>query len=273
MDKDLDLAGLRCGRLTVIERVDAPANSAYDNAHWSCACDCGGKIVLSQTRLRYDYSAVKHCGCENNLSGTTYGALTVLRRAGVYGTRKGKLLECRCVCARVWELSVPELRRFKSSDCHCKRRELGVVSHKVADGRKRCSDCRELLTLDQFSHPKSGPSSRCKRCKKSYDLTRRYSIDLARYEEMLASQGGSCAICGGTPGKTPNITRGLAVDHNHATGALRGLLCTNCNVSIGKFRDSKRLLEKAITYLNRACTPGAGAPMAGYAIIGTKCAK
>ena len=63
---------------------------------------------------------------------------------------------------------------------------------------------------------------------------------------MLAAQGGCCAICGTSDtGKR----KAFAVDHNHDTGKIRGLLCSNCNTGIGNLRDNVELLERAIDYL------------------------
>lgn len=64
---------------------------------------------------------------------------------------------------------------------------------------------------------------------------------------MLAAQGGKCAICGGT---NPGGHR-LAVDHDHTTGAVRGLLCHACNAGIGKLRDDPALLRVAADYLDK----------------------
>ena len=57
---------------------------------------------------------------------------------------------------------------------------------------------------------------------------------------------GLCAICGAARGK-----RNHALDHDHATGRLRGILCGPCNAGIGMFRDNIDLLRKAIEYLER----------------------
>ena len=64
--------------------------------------------------------------------------------------------------------------------------------------------------------------------------------------ELHQAQDGKCAICG----KEPEDRR-LAMDHCHATGRIRGLLCMHCNVGLGMFKDKKELLEQAIAYLSR----------------------
>lgn len=77
---------------------------------------------------------------------------------------------------------------------------------------------------------------------------RQYGISAEDYRKILAAQGGSCAICGRIDSGNANDTR-LHVDHCHATGKVRGLLCTNCNHGIGKFADSPERLNRAAAYL------------------------
>lgn len=76
-------------------------------------------------------------------------------------------------------------------------------------------------------------------------LARKYGITPEQYDEMLAGQGGGCAICGRPP--RPDIS--LHVDHDHATGAIRGLSCFRCNNALGDFDDDINLLESAVRYL------------------------
>jgi len=63
---------------------------------------------------------------------------------------------------------------------------------------------------------------------------------------MLAAQGGTCAICDSPPG-----SRRLAIDHDHATGVVRGLLCPRCNTGLAYFRDRPELFRTAADYLER----------------------
>lgn len=80
-------------------------------------------------------------------------------------------------------------------------------------------------------------------------LKRTYGISVHKYEEMLCDQGGSCAIC---EAKKCASNNRLAVDHSHVTGAVRGLLCSNCNTALGKFQDRPELLLRAYEYLLRS---------------------
>lgn len=75
-------------------------------------------------------------------------------------------------------------------------------------------------------------------------LTRTFGLGPNEYERMLAEQSGLCAICSLPPGETA-----LAVDHDHETGAVRGLLCSRCNMALGGFRDSPEILTAALEYL------------------------
>ena len=81
---------------------------------------------------------------------------------------------------------------------------------------------------------------------RSSHLQRTYGISLADYDSMLITQKGKCAICGMTPEE--NGQR-LSVDHDHATGEIRALLCNGCNRGLGGFRDSPILCGLAMSYL------------------------
>jgi hypothetical protein len=86
---------------------------------------------------------------------------------------------------------------------------------------------------------------------KHADLMKNFGVSFEYYEYLRASQNNKCAICHKPEvavGKDGNI-RALAVDHCHATGEVRGLLCTKCNQGIGSFLDSVELLQNAINYL------------------------
>ena len=79
-------------------------------------------------------------------------------------------------------------------------------------------------------------------------LKRKYGITQQEYEQMLESQEYKCAICG-THDCGHNETPNLLVDHDHETNEVRGLLCSSCNLMLGKAQDSIDILSRAITYL------------------------
>lgn len=95
-----------------------------------------------------------------------------------------------------------------------------------------CGDCGASIShrnpAARFCEPCAASRQRKKR------LLDKYGISLAKYNEMLQAQGGACAICL----RPETRGRSLAVDHNHATGAIRGLLCSSCNYSsVGEIED------------------------------------
>ncbi|MEV6488632.1 endonuclease VII domain-containing protein [Actinoplanes sp. NPDC051633] len=128
----------------------------------------------------------------------------------------------------------------------------------VPDGYRWCPDCSAAKPLAEFPRNASGRGghgSYCKPChnargkanldrrggSREYHLRRRYGIGQSEFDELLAAQGGRCAICG-----TDNPEH---VDHDHRTGWVRGILCFNCNGGLGQFRDDPDFLASAITYL------------------------
>jgi hypothetical protein len=138
-------------------------------------------------------------------------------------------------------------------------RERRQSSLPVPDGPKWCPDCDAIKPLSEFARTKatvSGYHSYCLPChsargnetrqrlyggSREYHLRRRYGIGQAEVDELLAEQGGVCAICGAADPQH--------VDHDHRTGWVRGILCFNCNGGLGQFRDSPEFLAGAITYL------------------------
>lgn len=74
----------------------------------------------------------------------------------------------------------------------------------------------------------------------------RYGISAAAQEALLIEQGQVCAICRRPPGK-----KRLAVDHDHATGQVRGMLCGPCNTALGGFQDNAEICRRAADYLHR----------------------
>jgi Recombination endonuclease VII len=77
-------------------------------------------------------------------------------------------------------------------------------------------------------------------------LKSRYGITLEQFDELYNKQFGKCAICQQTYHST------LHIDHDHSDGKIRGLLCNNCNLGLGHFKDSSELLENASKYLVKA---------------------
>lgn len=85
---------------------------------------------------------------------------------------------------------------------------------------------------------------------RGYDRKAKYGLTPEQVQRMRDQQRGRCAICetamriGGKPGMDQEN-----VDHDHTTGVVRGLLCSRCNTSIGKFNDNPALLRRAAEYV------------------------
>ena len=95
-------------------------------------------------------------------------------------------------------------------------------------------------------------------------LARFYGISREQYEGLLAKQGGVCGICRKPPQEP------LCVDHSHATGRVRGLLCRKCNTGLGSYDDDASVMAAGIAYLRRAAADDAAnvAAAAGAADTG-----
>jgi hypothetical protein len=81
---------------------------------------------------------------------------------------------------------------------------------------------------------------------RDYTLRTKYNITWAQYRELLEAQGRECAIC---KTKTPGGRGCFPVDHDHATGKIRGLLCNSCNISIGAMGENPARLRAAADYI------------------------
>src|SRR5665811_1133326 len=76
-------------------------------------------------------------------------------------------------------------------------------------------------------------------------LVQNFGLTLAQYDEMVEAQGGVCKLCSHP---NPHGHR-LAVDHNHQTGEVRGLLCALCNTAVERLESIPKWCERAVRYL------------------------
>lgn len=145
---------------------------------------------------------------------------------------------------------------------------------------KRCSKCEKFKPDYEFpkrANGERGLRSHCRKCISEYDkerngtpemkakmsayskqyivqnvdkvksakLLNRYGISLEEFEKKLDSQNRKCAICG----VQLDGNKRTHLDHDHATGKIRGILCWNCNGGLGNFSDNVERLQSAINYL------------------------
>jgi Recombination endonuclease VII len=108
----------------------------------------------------------------------------------------------------------------------------------------KCKACKNAMANDHYQEYREEILARQKPYKQQAWYIINYGITLDDYHQMLEQQDGGCAICGALP-----TLRRLDVDHCYKTGRVRGLLCWDCNVSIGRMKDDPDRLRSAVRYL------------------------
>lgn len=144
---------------------------------------------------------------------------------------------------------------------------------------KICTKCKETKPLSAFGlhHGKKGSKPRshswCRACKNTGNranyarrrlngsnpnqashLRLMYGLSVEDYQAAFARQNGVCAICHQAETSIhprSQMVRNLSVDHDHETGAFRGLLCHSCNRALGLFKDDPAIIQSAVYYLNQ----------------------
>lgn len=119
---------------------------------------------------------------------------------------------------------------------------------------KTCSHCNQHLPLDCFYHSrkrnvadtewvKAGLSANCKQCNAWNHRRRRYNLTVDELKDL--EQRTNCDICGFA------YERALdqCIDHDHATGTVRGVVCRKCNLGLGHFDDDAARLREAANYI------------------------
>ena len=126
----------------------------------------------------------------------------------------------------------------------------------VPAGFKQCTTCKHVKLLAAFPKDRSGKQGRCHHCtecQRDYWLQFTYGVTNQDYESLLARQKNRCALCQTTNLQKQRGTR-LAVDHDHKTGQIRGLLCRACNqLVIGIIEKRNISIDRLRKYLSGAC--------------------
>lgn len=119
----------------------------------------------------------------------------------------------------------------------------GCALPRSGSGRTKCRlHYNESMRL-YMQTPKARATRRAR------EFRKRYGITLEDYERMREEQDGVCALCGGPP--NGNTEGYFHVDHVHATGKVRGLLCSTCNLALGLAYDRPDLLRKMAEYVEQ----------------------
>lgn len=130
---------------------------------------------------------------------------------------------------RAWRLANPERHREAQQRCREQSKE------KYALATRAWTEAN----LDQV-----------REYRRFWSLANKYGVTREEYIALLETQGGLCAICGVAQSDQP--AKNFLVDHDHTTGAVRGLLCRRCNSGLGQFGDDPALLIRALEYMKEA---------------------
>ena len=136
-----------------------------------------------------------------------------------------------------------EVKDFETGFYPNKASRTGYAAH--------CIVCSNELSRKRPTEERHEAYIKYKRTGRNNKLVKNFGITIEQYEQMLADQNGECAICGGTDKK-----KSLAVDHDHETGKIRGLLCGRCNPSVGFLLNSVERAQKIIEYIKKFSDKG-----------------
>jgi len=118
----------------------------------------------------------------------------------------------------------------------------------IPTGNKWCPGCSSVKPFKEWGRNRSGRdgyNSYCKSCSAERNardyLKRKHGLTPEEVQELTAAQDGLCALC--------RVAPAAHVDHDHATGRRRGILCFTCNVALGLFKDDPEMMRRGIEYL------------------------
>jgi hypothetical protein len=138
-----------------------------------------------------------------------------------------------------WHLWQGKPHSRTCADCTNRLRRAVRAANPVRRASWACRECKTVLPAAAYNAPNS---ARCRRCLENDHRVRTYGVTPDQFDAMMLRQAGCCAICQ-EPMGIP------AVDHDHDTGKVRGLLCRRCNTGIGMLADDPDRLLSAAAYL------------------------
>lgn len=139
-----------------------------------------------------------------------------------------------------------KIRTFQGEPCphgHTLRYKIG---NKCVECLRSRNAKNRVLRSDYMKVWRQEPENkaRVKQYMKEYKLFYSYGLPYSEYNSLVAAQDSRCAICDA-------VSENLYVDHNHETGAIRELLCNDCNIVLGIFKDDPIRFKNAVNYLEK----------------------
>lgn len=214
---------------------------------------CHGHYLEVRKTEKFSPGPCRHCRRPMPVHGFHYCGDECRQKAqSIREAAKPRCSSSGCAsAAKTRGMCYPHYKRAKRVGQELPHRECPECRvGRAQKNRRYCSEgCHAQATARQRSlsakrfrarHPE-----KAKAISRGTVLRMLYGLSVEQYEAMLKDQGAACAICG----KTNRSGRRLSVDHDHATGAIRGLLCAKCNQGLGLLQDSPELLGAAAAYL------------------------
>ena len=169
----------------------------------------------------------------------------------------------RTKCKRYKSVNNPDVKQAQFLDyvepmhrcVHCSESKPYAAFHRNPQAKSGlqswCKDCNR--TFAKGSHRNLSPEKRTIKMQRQrkYYLIDNYGISHEEYDRLLDVQNGVCAICKQEEtkfNKRTNRLYPLAVDHNHVTGKVRGLLCFRCNVAYGNLKEDPERIKALLDY-------------------------
>jgi hypothetical protein len=208
--------------------------------------------LLREGSVMVEFHPIPTHGLFVDLTGKQFGQLTVLGFLGRPKPRSAFRWWCRCSCGVEKSIQGCALTTEAVISCGCfhrRKRTAEPFEERNKRYQKKHRDKNKERRARQLREWRSKSPEKRYEYNRDYAYRSKYGMRFSEAQALLDSQDGKCLICkdaiklGGTGGP--------GVDHDHTTGAVRGVLCKSCNLGLGCFRDNEALLLSAIAYLKR----------------------
>ena len=144
------------------------------------------------------------------------------------------------------EVDKREKNRLKAAEWRSKNREKAREVSRRSNAKRRAENPEVIRAYQASYRERNREILRDKERERTFGITRH------EYAEMFHWQNGGCAICSKPETATRNgKIKALSVDHDHESGKIRGLLCSDCNTGIGKLKEDRSIFISAIRYLDK----------------------
>jgi hypothetical protein len=146
--------------------------------------------------------------------------------------------------AVIMDCHIDHVRRLWNKGIAISKQEAGVIARREAKQALLNARSPEQVAIDEAK--KAAQKQANSKCSVGWNRENEIGVTAERYNQIFLDQKGKCAICGI---HQDDLKTALCLDHCHKTQAIRGLLCSKCNLGLGYFKDNTDSLAAAISYL------------------------